>query len=221
MKRRKRYEAVDNEVRIAISGTIGAGKSTLVEGLGRHYAEQADVYKEEIDREMLDLFYKHMAEGGDQKLEELHQFNFLNNTIVRDIKSYYSDKPIKVYDRQIVEHIQIFAKKNLAYDGFMMYDFFQEMFLEQLGHRGYDITILLTVSDEENMNRIINRGRDSEAETNTEYFADINHLYTEEYFLKEMERYTKHLHVIDVTNNTEEQTLAQVVKIIEDFKEVN
>lgn len=219
MKRRNRYENNPKEIRIAVSGTIGAGKSTLVEGLGKYYGQSSETYKEIIDREMLDLFYKHMAEGGNQQLEELHQFAFLNNTIMRDIKSYYSDVPIKIYDRQIVEHVQIFAKKNLRYDGFLMYDFFQEMFLEQLGHKGYDLTILLVLSDEENSRRIYARGRDSETESNNAYFAEINKLYTEDYFLKELERYTDQLIIIDVTDMTQDEVLNRVTKHIREYQE--
>lgn len=218
MKRRDRYEKGD-DLRIAISGTIGAGKSTLVEGLGTSYGDDAEVYKELIDREMLDLFYKHMNDDGLQSLEELHQFQFLNNTIVRDIKSYYSDKPIKVYDRQIVEHVQIFARKNLSFDGFIMYDFFQEMFLEQLGHKGYDITILLTLTDEENNRRIFSRGRDSETESNAEYFVEINKMYTSDDFINELKRYTKELHILDVTDMTADETLYAVQNIIKEYND--
>lgn len=214
MIRRERYIENVKDFKICVCGTVGAGKSTAVENLGNYY-ENSLVFKEMIDRELLELFYIAVKNGEKGKIEMLNQFNFLCETIKRDIKGYFYENPVKIYDRSIAEHIHVFAKMNLTYEQFFEYDFFQERFLSMLGHEGYDLGIMLVVDEEENINRIKTRGRDSEQITEDTYFRELNKMYTSEGFLKEFESYNKKTVFINTTNFTAEETLAAITKVVD------
>lgn len=209
---RNRY-IESEQFKVAISGTVGVGKSTLVAKLGEHY-DNSIMYKEEIDRELLDLFYQSLNEGKSKKLELLNQFNFLSDTIKRDIKSEFDDADIQIYDRSIVEHIEIFAKANLTEENYILYDGFQDMFLRILKHPGYDLSILLVADEDENMRRINERGRESEQITDEEYFRELNRRYTSPEFLTEFERYSKETIIINTTNMTADEVMDEVTTII-------
>lgn len=193
--------------RIAIGGNIGVGKSTLVENLKKY----GSIYKEEIDKEILDIFYRYLRGeiDRDENVELLLQFDFLADTIKRDIKSTFDDEEFQFFDRGICEHVHIFAKKNLTDDKYTSYNILQERMLASFNWQPYDKYIILTCDVEENMRRIEMRGREEESDMPIEYIRELAEIYDN--FEEIAKHYAKEVVTIDVTNMDETSVLTDVL----------
>ena len=85
---------------IAISGNIGAGKTSLTELLSKHYGWEAH-YEDVIDNPYLDDFYNHMERWSfnlqiyflKSRFEQLLKIKNINNVIVQD-RTIYEDAHI-------------------------------------------------------------------------------------------------------------------------------
>ena len=158
---------------IAISGNIGAGKTSLTELLSKHYGWEAH-YEDVIDNPYLDDFYNHMERWSfnlqiyflKSRFEQLLKIKNFNNVIVQD--------------RTIYEDAHIFAP-NLKSMGLMnQRDFknYQELFeLMESQIQGPDLLIYLRSNIPNLVNKIHKRGREYENSISIDYLSRLNERY--------------------------------------------
>ena len=158
---------------VAISGNIGAGKTSLTELLAKHYGWDAH-YEDVIDNPYLDDFYNHMERWSfnlqifflKSRFEQLLKIKNNNNTIVQD--------------RTIYEDAHIFAP-NLKSMGLMnQRDFknYQELFeLMESQIQGPDLLIYLRSNIPNLVNKIHKRGREYENSISIDYLSRLNERY--------------------------------------------
>ena len=158
---------------IAISGNIGAGKTSLTELLSKHYGWEAH-YEDVIDNPYLDDFYNHMERWSfnlqiyflKSRFEQLFKIKNINNVIVQD--------------RTIYEDAHIFAT-NLKSMGLMnQRDFknYQELFeLMESQIQGPDLLIYLRSNIPNLVNKIHKRGREYENSISIDYLSRLNERY--------------------------------------------
>lgn len=202
---------------IAISGTIGVGKTTLVNSLGE--LDGFKSHKERVDRELLELFTKVNIEKSlehDRPVELINQFSFLNETIIRDAKIMFDTETTHILDRPLSDHIEVFAKMNLSNRQYALYKGLQELILNQLGWEKYDMIILLTNNDEENKKKVHKRGRNAEELTPeyTEYLSMLNTIYNSDEYIDELREYSDNVIVIDVNGKTQDEVFEEALGYI-------
>ena len=158
---------------IAISGNIGAGKTSLTELLSKHYGWEAH-YEDVIDNPYLDDFYNHMERWSfnlqiyflKSRFDQLLKIKNFNNVIVQD--------------RTIYEDAHIFAP-NLKSMGLMnQRDFknYQELFeLMESQIQGPDLLIYLRSNIPNLVNKIHKRGRGYENSISIDYLSRLNERY--------------------------------------------
>jgi deoxyadenosine/deoxycytidine kinase len=204
------------DLKISISGTIGVGKTSIMEHFSK--VPNCATYKEDINKELLELYYKKVNSGEDaRRIEKLNQYHFLNETIVREIHSYESDAaPVKFYDRNMIEHSHIFAKTSLPYRDWLKLVGMQEQLLTDFGFEEYDLAIILTCDFEENMARVRKRGRDNgELDLDIERFKQLSDMYKSDGFKETLTHYSKLVWVIDTTGKTNEEVCGQIQDMID------
>lgn len=158
---------------IAVTGNIGAGKTTLCEKLSAHY--KWDVQYEQTDgNPYLDDFYHDMKRWSFNL-----QIFFLNNRYNQILKIKGGDKVI-IQDRTIYEDAFIFAP-NLYEMGLMEQRDFNNYFLlfrtmnQQLGPP--DLLIYLRASISTLVSHIQLRGREYEGNMSLDYLRNLNDRY--------------------------------------------
>tara|TARA_Y200000002_G_scaffold334320_1_gene301235 strand:- start:20 stop:640 length:621 start_codon:yes stop_codon:yes gene_type:complete len=158
---------------VAISGNIGAGKTSLTELLAKHYGWDAH-YEDVIDNPYLDDFYNHMERWSFNL-----QIFFLKSRFEQLLKIKNNNKTI-VQDRTIYEDAHIFAP-NLKSMGLMnQRDFknYQELFeLMESQIQGPDLLIYLRSNIPNLVNKIHKRGREYENSISIDYLSRLNERY--------------------------------------------
>lgn len=165
---------------IAITGNIGAGKTTLAEKLAKHYGWE--VYYEAVDgNPYLAPFYDDMTKWA------FHlQIFFLNTRFEQVLKIKEQSEKTIIQDRTIYEDAYIFAK-NLYEGGHMNETDFET-------YKGLFQTIMRAISPPDLMiylkadlprlqKGIRKRGREYEQNMDPDYLLGLNRLY--ESFAKE------------------------------------
>ena len=158
---------------VAISGNIGAGKTSLTELISKHYGWEAQ-YEDVIDNPYLDDFYNHMERWSFNL-----QIYFLKSRF-QQLLNINNNKKTIVQDRTIYEDAHIFAP-NLKAMGLMnQRDFknYQELFelMESL-IKGPDLLIYLRSSIPNLVNKIHKRGREFENSISIDYLSRLNERY--------------------------------------------
>lgn len=162
-------------VHIAVAGNIGAGKTTLVKALAKHYGWKAH-FEAVDDNPYLSDFY-----GDMHKWSFPLQIYFLHSRFnqVREIRE--KREPI-IQDRTIYEDAHIFAK-NLHASGFMTERDFENYFSLFQSMTSVitppDLLIYLRARVGVLLNRIAKRGRDYEASISVGYLESLNQHYEE------------------------------------------
>jgi len=159
---------------IAITGNIGAGKTSLAEKLAKHYGWE--VYYEAVDgNPYLEPFYSNM-----EKWSFHLQIYFLNSRFEQVLKIINQSEKTIIQDRTIYEDAYIFAQ-NLYETGKMNHTDFET-------YRSLFSTIMQAISPPDLMiylkadlpkllKQIKIRNRDYEQNIDPEYLKSLNHLY--------------------------------------------
>lgn len=191
---------------IAITGNIGAGKTTLAELLSKHYKWDAH-YEVVDDNPYLDDFYNEM-----QRWSFNLQIYFLRSRLaqVKEIKENGKDV---IQDRTIYEDAYIFAP-NLHAMGLMTsrdYDNYRGIFdLMESFIEPPDLLIYLRASVPKLVERIQKRGRDYENNIRLDYLNRLNERY--EAWISQYEK--GKLLIIDVDNLDFESSAEDLGSII-------
>lgn len=160
---------------IAITGNIGAGKTTLAERLSRHY--NWTVLMEAVEgNPYLKDFYDDMERWS------FHlQIYFLNSRFEQVIRVQQQADNV-IQDRTIYEDAHIFAK-NLHESGLMHprdYETYRNLFDNMLALvRPPDLMIYLRADLPKLMQQIRRRGRDFEQNISPDYLRNLNRHYEE------------------------------------------
>lgn len=158
---------------IAITGNIGAGKTTLTDKLSKHYNWKAQ-FENAADNPYLNDFYHDMRRWSFNL-----QVYFLNSRYAQLIKIKDGDDTV-VQDRTIYEDAYIFAP-NLYEMGLMEQRDFNNYFslfksmLSQIDPP--DLTIYLQASIPTLVSHIHERGRDYEGSMSLDYLRNLNDRY--------------------------------------------
>ena len=146
----------NKQMKICVSGNIGAGKSTLVKSLGTEL--DFKIYREPVlDNPYLGLFYQ------DMKTYAFPMQVFLFNHRYRQYLDILNSNKPSIQDRSVYED-QVFV--NVLYeDGILLdldYKTYKELVKNVLSNTEYpNIIIYLDVDPRECLKRIKNRGRKS------------------------------------------------------------
>ena len=204
-------------MRIAIDGNIGVGKTTLIKNLKKEL--KATVYKEEINKELLQKIYNKNNPETIKKFELLNQLHFLNATIYRDIMSYDDKNDFQIYDRSLSAHLHIFSKTLLSPANYLLYSGQQELLRLIHNFEKYDLQIVLMCSHKENMKRIKKRGRKEEKSIDGHYIQQLEqHHRSDDYEDICADLYTKTILFLDVTNLSEEEVTKEVLQMIREVQ---
>ena len=165
---------------IAITGNIGAGKTTLAELLATHYGWEV-LYEAVEGNPYLADFYEDMPRWSFNL-----QIYFLNSRFAQMKKitsRLQADGSTSlVQDRTIYEDAAIFAR-NLKQSGYMTgrdFDTYQDLFQNMMSLvRPPDLMIYLRASLPKLRQQIQKRGRSFEQSIANDYLTNLNHLYEE------------------------------------------
>lgn len=159
---------------IAITGNIGAGKTTLTQMLGEHYGWEA-LYEAVEGNPYLADFYKDMERWAFNL-----QIYFLNSRFAQVQRIRSLTYSTVVQDRTIYEDAFIFAK-NLHDSGIMAErDFNAYLMLFDTIIKAVqppDLMIYLKADIPKLVRQIKKRGRDFEADISVDYLQSLNNYY--------------------------------------------
>ncbi len=195
---------------IAITGNIGAGKTTLTAKLAKHYNWNPQ-FEDAEDNPYLNDFYHDMRRWSFNL-----QIYFLNSRYAQLIKIKDGDETV-VQDRTIYEDAYIFAP-NLYEMGLMEQRDFNNYFslfksmLSQIDPP--DLTIYLQASIPTLVSHIHARGRDYEGSMSLDYLRNLNDRY--ENWIKNYDDGNKlivNIDDLDLKNNPED--FSKVLNLID------
>lgn len=160
---------------IAISGNIGAGKTTLTNMLAKHYGWVAE-YEDVENNLYLADFYQDMHKWS------FHLQVYFLNSRFGQIKKARTGKRTMIQDRTIYEDAYIFAK-SLHHQGFLDdrdYQNYLALFHAMLEHvHAPDLLIYLKSDINKLVENIEKRGRDYENAIRIDYLKALNTHYND------------------------------------------
>jgi deoxyadenosine/deoxycytidine kinase len=159
---------------IAITGNIGAGKTTLAEKLANHYGWE--VYYEAVEgNPYLAPFY------GDMKKWSFHlQIYFLNSRFEQVLKIINQEEKTIIQDRTIYEDAYIFAQNlfdngSMSHTDFLTYKSLFNTIMQAITPP--DLMIYLKADIPKLVAQIKKRNRDYEQNIDSSYLKSLNALY--------------------------------------------
>ncbi|KUH47401.1 deoxynucleoside kinase [Mycoplasmopsis meleagridis] len=213
---------------IAISGMIGAGKSTLSKNLHSIMKNSLLLEEFEEDNDVFNTFLKWLYEkkknidiGFQAYILESLSSNFQKGMKEFENLGFTSEKDYIFLDRFNLEHY-IFAVVTLSKKRKKYLEAFDKMFHEIIDEKeNPDLAIFLDISYETFEERILQRGRKSEIdnyEINKEYFKELHSLY-KDLFINLAKRYGIAYEIINCNNKDDLTVTAEAIKIIKNFEE--
>lgn len=160
---------------IAIAGTVGVGKSTLANKLGEIFDFKV-MHENVASNPYLDKYYQ------DFNTWAFHLQIFFLAERFKDQKKMFSYGGGFIMDRSIYEDIEIFAKMNyekgtMSQDDWDTYrSLFEAMVISPYFEKP-DLIIYLEGDIENIVNRINERGREMEIQTDIEYWRELDNRY--------------------------------------------
>ncbi|ATZ16461.1 deoxyadenosine/deoxycytidine kinase [Entomoplasma freundtii] len=170
-------------MRIAIFGTVGAGKTTLIEHLKRTLPEDYLVVKEPL----VDNPYFEKSYSPDPKIAGENAYKMEILMLAARMKQLQESKSVEnvLYDRSIFD-CPVFANCNYTMgnlnstDWKVYREYFEKVVLKSFQNKAippYDYVIYLKVSDETSLKRIQQRSIERELNVKPEFWFELNHLY--------------------------------------------
>ncbi len=160
---------------IAVSGNIGAGKTTLCSRLGRHFGWEVQ-YESTDDNPYLNDFYEDMSRWSFNL-----QVYFLHKRYKGIVEIIKGDNTV-IQDRTIFEDAEIFAP-NLQKMGLMsdrdFRNYFELFSAMQSQIQAPDLLIYLRAGIPTLVNHIEKRGREYEGSISIDYLKRLNGRYDE------------------------------------------
>jgi deoxyadenosine/deoxycytidine kinase len=162
-----------NKLYVAMAGNIGAGKTTLTRLMAEHYSWEP-YYEPVLNNPYLDDFY------GDMKRWSFHlQIFFLAKRFESMIEIQKNDISV-IQDRTIYEDVEIFARNLFRRGDMSERDFktYSDLFYDMVSFIVKpDLVIYLRTRPEVLVERIMQRGRESEKNIPIGYLKQLNEAY--------------------------------------------
>lgn len=195
---------------IAITGNIGAGKTTLCDKLSQHYGWEVH-FEDAEENPYLNDFYHDMKRWSFNL-----QVYFLNSRYSQLLEIKHGDKVV-VQDRTIYEDAYIFAP-NLYEMGLMQerdFNNYFSLFKSMLSQTGPpDLLIYLKAGIPTLVSHIQDRGRDYEGSMSLDYLRNLNARY--ENWIKNYTEGNKliiNVDDLDIKNNPED--FSKVLELVD------
>ncbi len=205
---------------IVISGTVGVGKTTVVEMI-KEEAEKEQNHKIKIfyesvgiDNPFLELYYQDKPEWS-----FLTQINFL---IDRFKNAFQEEKEeeLKIFDRHFLDDY-IWMQLNPVRDNMFnlqvnLYNQVNRVFVEKLKERNHvEYFFLLKASFENVIKRIKKRNRLEEKIIDETYWKQLYHVYYNDKKVQEyLVAHTENLIIIETDNKSPEEVKNEIMSII-------
>ncbi|WP_031543225.1 deoxynucleoside kinase [Mesoplasma photuris] len=209
-------------MKIAIFGTVGAGKSTLIEHLNRLLPEKYEVFWEPLS----DNPYFEDSYSPDLKVASAASYKMELLMLSNRYKQFKESKKFEnvIYDRGIMDTI-IFAHCNYedgridekdwnVYREYFEIAVLPSIFEHRNANDGYDLVVYLKVSPEKSIERITNRGIERELKVDHKFWTKLVNMY---------DRWHKHLEnkfpflVVDGNIDNPEVYAQQIVDVVNEM----
>ncbi|WP_026389851.1 deoxynucleoside kinase [[Acholeplasma] multilocale] len=171
-------------MKIAIFGTVGAGKTTLIDTLKKKLPQDYKVFWEPLQ----DNPYFEDSYSPDKAIRQSAAYKMELLMLSNRMKQFKESKQYEnvIYDRGIMDTI-IFAhwnyeEGNIDEKDWNVYrEYFELVVLPsifaQKGQDGYDLVVYLKVSPQTSIKRITNRAIERELNVNTEFWTKLTNMY--------------------------------------------
>lgn len=164
-----------NKPLIAVAGTVGVGKTTLVNSLAETLGWKP-IYEEPDKNPYLERFYQ------DFKRWAFHlQIHFLTQRFQQNLYVRNQETGV-IQDRTIYEDKHIFTQLhfengNITQDEFATYHLLFNAIIENPSYQAPDLIVYLSGRFESILERVKKRGRAAEADTSKDYWYDLYQYY--------------------------------------------
>lgn len=205
-------------MKIAIFGTVGAGKTTLIEHLKAQLSKEYLVVNEPL---VMNPYFE-KSYSPDSKIANANAYKMEVLMLASRMKQLAetAGETNVLYDRSVFD-CPVFANCNFtmgnlnATDWKVYHDYFEKVVLTNLNQQkfgAYDYVIYLKVSNETSLKRIQKRHIKRELDVKPEFWFELNQLYN-----NWAEKIAPHTNMITIDGNSEDpQEYAQ--KIIKELR---
>ena len=205
---------------IVISGTVGVGKTTIVEMIKKQFEEEGNnkvkIFYESVgeNNPFLELYYENKAEWS-----FLTQINFLIDRFKNAFQEENQDE-LKIFDRHFLDDYIWMRLKPVKDNMFNMqvnlYNQINKVLTEKLKERNHvEYFFLLKADFEKILERIKQRNRKEEEFVDEEYWKQLYHVYYDD---REVQQYllanSENFIVIDTNNKTPFQVKKEITDIL-------
>ncbi|WP_342269276.1 deoxynucleoside kinase [Spiroplasma endosymbiont of Aspidapion aeneum] len=166
-------------MRIALFGTVGAGKSTVSEEISKRLGHE--IFPEPIDdNPYFDDYYRDMKNFSFKMQIYMLLARSKQLTMAKDMENIIFDRTI-LEDTIFIDALHQLGNLN-DIDHKVLIDFFDNVILPSLGTRArFDVVIYLKLSTKKAVERVISRGRAQELPTDYKFWDNLNMLYDKAY----------------------------------------